>query len=266
MYRATYNIYIISMINIISLLCLIDISNVVFVICRRSEFIGCLTILVKDVLMKNIEGSFMLQPQCCLTKPVPLALELDEKPTVQETFPQNHQTIEEENNLLKYLELSSLKSSAESGGRTPFTLTRTITKQPEEPFGFEIAWTKPPKINSIKSPSGLQKGDYIIFVEETNVVSLSKEEILKLIQNQGDSLTLEIFRPVDRINSKEIIENLALQNTPVNCRNASSLNLDKLKRKTIVGLPPTTPTSRKSCNFKHPKVCFQPTVGNGVIV
>ena len=232
--------------------------------CRRSEFIGCLTILVQDVLQANIKGSFKLQPQTSLTKPTPLIAEVDERlAKIEETFLQIQEG-SEENDLLKYLELSSFKNSLNSEGRTPFTLTKSIMKLPEEAFGFEISWTKPPKVNSVKNLSVLRKGDYIIFVGETNIVTMPKDEIIELIRKQENCLTLEIFRPIEKINSKEMIERLASQNTPVSCRNASSLNLDNLKRK--VNDLPDTPKSHKPCNFKQPKICFQPTIGSGVIV
>jgi hypothetical protein len=204
----------------------------------------------------------MLQPQSCLAKPVPLLLEVDEKLTkIEETF---HQIQEgkDDNALLQYLELSDIKNYLNSNGRTPFTITKTITKQDDDTFGFEISWTKPPRINSVKNylqSCGLNKGDFIIFVGEINIVTMPKEEIISLIRNQENCLTLEIFRPIERINSKEIIDKLASQSTPV----ASSLSFDASKRKAN---DLTTPKSRKSCLFKQPKICFQPTVGSGVIV
>jgi PDZ domain len=227
---------------------------------RRSEFIGCLTVPVKNILENNIVGSFMLQPQSNLVKPIPLIPEVDEKLTkIEETF---HQIQEgkDDNALLQYLELSDIKNFLNSNGRTPFTLTKTITKQEDDTFGFEISWTKPPKINSVRNCCGLQKGDFIIFVGETNIVTMPKEEIISLIRKQVNSLTLEVFRPIERINSKEIIDKLALQSTPI----ASSLSFDNAKRK--ASDLTETPKSRKSCLFKSPKVCFQPTIGSGVIV
>lgn len=205
----------------------------------------------------------MLQPQSCISKLIPLIPEIDEKLSkIEETF---HQIQEgkDENALLQYLELSDSKSFLNSKGRTPFTLTKTMVKQDDDTFGFEISWTKPPKINSVKNhlqSCGLQKGDFIIFVEETNIVTMPKEEIINLIRNQNNCLTLEIFRPIERINSKEIIDKLALQNTPI----ASCLSFDSINRKT--NDLTDTPKSRKSCLFKQPKICFQPTIGSGVIV
>lgn len=209
----------------------------------------------------------MLQPQSCLSKPNPVIPEVDEKLSkIEETF-QQIQDGKDDNEVLKYLELGNFKNCSNSDGRTPFTLTKTITKQPDDTFGFEISWTKPPKINSLKNPLqcfGLRKGDYIIFVGEVNIVTMPKEEIIDLIREHDSTLTLEIFRPIERTNSKEMIERLASQNTPVACRNTSSSSLESLKRKAIELTE--TPKGRKSCLFKQPKICFQPTIGSGVIV
>lgn len=214
------------------------------------------------MLEKNIEGSFMLQPQSCLTKPSPLKTEFDEKfSTIEETF-QQIQDGTDESTLLKYLELSSFKSCPNSEGRTPFTITKTISKQADGTFGFEISWTKPPKINSVKEnleKYGLNKGDFIIFVGDTNIVTRPKMEIIELIRKHDGCLVLEIFRPVEKLNSKEIIDMLAAQSTPV-----AGLTLNSLKR--TADSISDTPKSRKSCHFKQPKICFQPTVGSGVIV
>lgn len=205
----------------------------------------------------------MLQPQSCLAKPIPLIPEIDEKLSkIEETL---HQIQEgrDDNALLQYLELSDIKSFSNSKGRTPFTLTKIMRKQEDDTFGFEISWTKPPKINSVKNQvesCGLQKGDFIIFVGETNIVTMPKEDIINLIRKQENCLTLEIFRPIERVNSKELIDKLASQNTPV----VSSLSFDKVKQRT--NDLTDTPKSRKSCLFKQPKICFQPTIGSGVIV
>lgn len=208
----------------------------------------------------------MLQPQSCLSKPVQLIPEVDEKLSkIQETFQQIHEE-KDENILLKHLELNNVKNFIRPEGRTPFTLTAVITKQSDGVFGFEISWGKPPKIISLRElslSSGLKKGDYIIFVGESNIVTMPKEEVIELIRRQGNNLTLEVFRPIDRLSSKDIIDNLAAQNTPVAFKNTSSLSLE-LKRK--VSDLEETPKNRMLCNFKQPKICFQPTVGSGVIV
>lgn len=208
----------------------------------------------------------MLQPQSCLTKPAPLQPEAEEKLSkIEETFQQISEQ-KNDNMLLRYLELSSYKGNANLNGRTPFTMTRTIVKQTDESFGFEISWSKPPKINSVKEnseQSGLVKGDYIIFVGDTNIVAMPKEEVISLIKNQGNSLILEIFRPVEKVTSREIIDSLAAQSTPVVFKKASRLSIDP-RRKT--NDQADTPKTHKPCHFKQPKICFQPTIGSGVIV
>lgn len=233
---------------------------------RRSEFIGCLSILIQNVLDRDIEGSFMLQPQYCLNKPLPLVPEVEEKlAKIEETF----QQISEEKNdniVLKYLELSSSRGNTNLNGRTPFTMTRTIVKQVDETFGFEISWSKPPKINSVKEnsiQSGLLKGDYIIFVGDTNIVAMPKESVVDLIKSQGHSLVLEIFRPTEKETCRQIIDSLASQSTPVAFKKASRLSIDPRRK---ANDQTDTPKTHKPCHFKQPKICFQPAVGSGVIV
>ncbi|XP_039287926.1 uncharacterized protein LOC111053522 [Nilaparvata lugens] len=85
------------------------------------------------------------------------------------------------------------------GGRTPFTTTRKLCRKPGTSFGFSIAWTHPPRIERVESglpadQAGLRPGDYVIFVDKTNVVTLQEEEILKLIKSCGNQLILEVYR------------------------------------------------------------------------
>jgi C-terminal processing protease CtpA/Prc len=42
--------------------------------------------------------------------------------------------------------------------------------------------------------AGLRPGDYVIFVEKFNVVTMPEEEILHVIRSCGNQLTLEIYR------------------------------------------------------------------------
>lgn len=250
---------------------------------------------MKNVLENNISGTFQLQPQSSFTKPLQLIPDTEGKTTkaeeklpkfetksseyvkrlsnLEENLPkvdENLSKIEEtflhlqngkdENELLQYLELNDIESCNNSSGRTPFTLTKTIFKQADNTFGFEISWTKPPKINSIRSHldnNDLRKGDFIIFVGEINIVTMPKDEIISLIRKEDENLTLEIFRPIAKINSKDLIDRLAAQNTPI----VSDSNKTPVTNELI-----ETPKSRKSFLFKQPKICFQPTIGSGVIV
>lgn len=119
-----------------------------------------------------------------------------------------HQCDADENLFLRFLELeppvtdnqSSQQSSLGKGnGRTPFTITKKLVKSPENGFGFSIVWTHPPRIESVESglsaeKCGILPGDYVIFIDKYNVVTMPELDILNLIRTQGNTLALEIFR------------------------------------------------------------------------
>ncbi|XP_017064198.1 uncharacterized protein LOC108103296 isoform X1 [Drosophila eugracilis] len=84
-------------------------------------------------------------------------------------------------------------------GRTPFTITKRLTRTEERGFGFSIVWTHPPRVEKIEAGlsadrCGILPGDYVIFVDKHNVVTMPEADVLNLIRSQGSSLTLEIFR------------------------------------------------------------------------
>lgn len=88
------------------------------------------------------------------------------------------------------------------GGRTPCTVTRRLIRQNaanQVPWGFSLSWGRPPRVERVDpaSPaerSGLRPGDHVVFVDTTNVVTRSREEILGLIQAATNQLILEIYR------------------------------------------------------------------------
>lgn len=84
-------------------------------------------------------------------------------------------------------------------GRTPFTMTKKLTRTAERGFGFSIVWTHPPRVEKIEpglsaDRCGILPGDYVIFVDKHNVVTMPEADVLNLIRSQGSNLTLEIFR------------------------------------------------------------------------
>ncbi|XP_033246938.1 uncharacterized protein LOC108164652 isoform X1 [Drosophila miranda] len=84
-------------------------------------------------------------------------------------------------------------------GRTPFTMTRRLTRTEERGFGFSIVWTHPPRVEKVEAGMsadrcGILPGDYVIFVDKHNVVTMPEADVLNLIRSQGSTLTLEIFR------------------------------------------------------------------------
>ena len=117
-----------------------------------------------------------------------------------------HQCDADENLFLRFLELdppsdTQSKQSSKSNvtGRTPFTITKKLVKSPEFGFGFSIVWTHPPRVEKVETglsaeKSGILPGDYVIFIDKYNIVTMPELDILNLIRSQSNSLVLEIFR------------------------------------------------------------------------
>jgi hypothetical protein len=129
-----------------------------------------------------------------------------------------HQCDADENLFLRFLELdppatdtqSRQSSLGKSNGRTPFTITKKLVKSPETGFGFSIVWTHPPRIEKVESAlsaekSGILPGDYVIFIDKYNIVTMPELDILNLIRTQGNTLILEIFRRPTRQGSVKIV-------------------------------------------------------------
>lgn len=94
---------------------------------------------------------------------------------------------------------SSVASTNSQNGRTPFTITKKLTRTAEKGFGFSIVWTHPPRIEKVEPGLSADRvsiypGDYVIFVDKHNVVTMPEMDILNLIKSQGNTLVLEIFR------------------------------------------------------------------------
>lgn len=123
-----------------------------------------------------------------------------------------HQCDADENLFLRFLELDPPLSPTQSNnsrrqssvkaptlGRTPFTITKKLQKVAEKGYGFSIVWTHPPRIEKVETglsaeKAGILPGDYVIFIDKYNIVTMPELDILNLIRTQGSTLTLEIFR------------------------------------------------------------------------
>ncbi|XP_035907050.1 uncharacterized protein LOC118509900 isoform X2 [Anopheles stephensi] len=86
-----------------------------------------------------------------------------------------------------------------SAGRTPFTITKRLARTGDRGFGFSIVWTHPPRVEKVESGlsadrAGILPGDYVVFVDKHNVVTMPEQDVLNLIRTQGNTLLLEIFR------------------------------------------------------------------------
>ncbi|XP_058835219.1 uncharacterized protein LOC131692276 isoform X2 [Topomyia yanbarensis] len=129
-----------------------------------------------------------------------------------------HQRDADENLFLRFLELdpplesggvpatprrSSISSNKPNAGRTPFTITKRLTRVADKGFGFSIVWTHPPRVEKVESglsaeKAGILPGDYVVFVDKHNVVTMPELDVLNLIKTQGNTLLLEIFRRPQR--------------------------------------------------------------------
>lgn len=131
-----------------------------------------------------------------------------------------HQCDADENLFLRFLELDPPPTDTQSrqsslgksnvNGRTPFTITKKLVKSPEHGFGFSIVWTHPPRIEKVEpvlsaEKSGILPGDYVIFIDKYNIVTMPELDILNLIRTQGNTLILEIFRRPTRQGSIKMI-------------------------------------------------------------
>lgn len=121
-----------------------------------------------------------------------------------------HQQDADENLFLRFLELDPLPEQSgrrqsaslsykNSNGRTPFTISKRLARIGDRGFGFSIVWTHPPRVEKIETglsaeKAGMLPGDYIVFVDKHNVVTMPEPDVLNLIKAQGGTLLVEIFR------------------------------------------------------------------------
>ncbi|CAL7948000.1 unnamed protein product [Xylocopa violacea] len=181
---------------------------------RRSELLGCMTLPLplsqdKEATWhpleagtgRNTSAPYAGLPQDCGVSP----------PLSKDGEPDNNNSGAEDLTYLRHLELEPIDpltglplhpGFTARGGRTPCTVTRRLIRQTaanQVPWGFSLSWGRPPRVERVDpgSPaerSGLRPGDHVVFVDMTNVVTRSREEILALIQTATNQLILEVYR------------------------------------------------------------------------
>ncbi|XP_046416485.1 uncharacterized protein LOC124177759 isoform X1 [Neodiprion fabricii] len=182
---------------------------------RRSELLGCMTLPLplsqdKEATWHPLEvgsGRNSSTPYSGVTQDCGVT-----PPVAKEGDPDNNNSGSEDLTYLRHLELEPLDpltgqplhpGFAARGGKTPCTTTRKMTRpstsQQQVPWGFSLSWGKPPKVERVDNGSpaeraGLRSGDYVVFIETTNVVTKPREEILALIQRATNQLLLEVYR------------------------------------------------------------------------
>lgn len=302
---------------------------------------------VKALATKEINGSYKLQPQSCLTTPVPaIAMGENSQSSVDEvisidegaaigaadqsstysTIPLSkkaiHQRDADENLFLRFLELDPPADAAVSGstaaaigtgssnntatipangtpdqrrkstyrpssGRTPFTITKRLARSSDKGYGFSIVWTHPPRIEKVEAglsadKAGIVPGDFVIFVEKHNVVTMPEMDILNLIRSQGNQLTIEIFRrssqtrPTNGLSSKMVSgrrQSLNFSNNQMMVDQATSKQAAAVAAAMLEPRPSTACSNDVSYSIENtkrrlnlPQVTFSKEVGTGVIV
>ncbi|CAB3229330.1 unnamed protein product [Arctia plantaginis] len=80
-------------------------------------------------------------------------------------------------------------------------------KTDDEGFGFSVRGDAPVVIagveaNSLAEIGGMREGDFIISIGDTDVKWSSHEEVVRLIQQAGDTLTMKLATPMDKSSLK----------------------------------------------------------------
>uniref|UniRef100_A0A182KGA1 PDZ domain-containing protein n=1 Tax=Anopheles christyi TaxID=43041 RepID=A0A182KGA1_9DIPT len=133
-----------------------------------------------------------------------------------------------------------------SSGRTPFTITKRLARTGDRGFGFSIVWTHPPRVEKVETGlsadrAGILPGDYVVFVDKHNVVTMPEQDVLNLIRTQGNTLLLEIFR------RPQSTGGLQLPNRTNGVRNMSSGQASLSNLGGIINSTANITTSNASC-------------------
>ncbi|CAH2056898.1 unnamed protein product, partial [Iphiclides podalirius] len=107
----------------------------------------------------------------------------------------------------KVIEYEDYHEEKKAAGRRKEPLRRVASEfdvaAKEEGFGFSVRGDAPVLIaavepNSLADIGGMREGDFIISIGETDVKWSSHEEVVRLIQQAGESLTLRLATPMDK--------------------------------------------------------------------
>lgn len=62
-----------------------------------------------------------------------------------------------------------------------------LVRNADQGFGFSVVWTRPPRVERVEAGraaerAGLLPGDYLVFVDRSNVVTMPESQVLTLIK------------------------------------------------------------------------------------
>ncbi|XP_031778975.1 uncharacterized protein LOC100680007 isoform X2 [Nasonia vitripennis] len=194
---------------------------------RRSELLGCMTLPLplsqdKEATWHPLEAGSGRNSSAAPASSAYSGVEgrgsvvisppLSKDGAGSESLDNNNSTAGDDLTYLRHLELEPIDpltglplhpGFTARGGRTPCTTTRRLVRPAananQVPWGFSLSWGRPPRVERVDpgSPaerSGLRPGDYVVFVESTNVVTQPRDDILELIQTATNQLILEVYR------------------------------------------------------------------------
>ncbi|XP_037781086.1 uncharacterized protein LOC119577575 [Penaeus monodon] len=193
---------------------------------KRSEFLGCMSFSVAHISNKRVHGWFRLltetlgrrkhfavsflnattSGETSKSKMEEVLILDDNQPPTTAHDPTKHRDRLDVNTTGLNLNENELVGSnniqqqqqQQPKGQTPYTITVTVVRG-NQGFGFSVAWTKPPRVERVEpglpaEQAGLKPGDYIIFVGQFNVVKYEEEQVLDIIRDSGDVLSMEVYR------------------------------------------------------------------------
>lgn len=256
---------------------------------------------ISSIIAKEVNGSYKLQPQSGLTTPIDpvlvsehLQTSIDDATGIDEDgvaylpdqsvlgavttpMPNLAQQKFVDNSLFQRF-LSEGKTKTETihqppkTGQTPLTITKQLIQNDSMGYGFSILWTHPPRIEKVEPGlsadiAGLLPGDFVIFIDTHNIVTMAEEKVLELIRSQNGQLNLEIYRQPGIRPSNDLKNYLARLTINGNfrvapsrgdiCRDAASLKICSNASFSI---------ESSSHKKRSPHVAFSEDVGQGVIV
>ncbi|XP_037038236.1 uncharacterized protein LOC119075781 [Bradysia coprophila] len=255
---------------------------------KRSEFLGCMSFPIRSIVTE-LSGSYKLQPQSCLTAPIPavlsdvmMAQSADEMITSASTLNSDSFAIPlsrkgifqrdaDEHLFLRFLELDTNDDDAADDpfkpkGRTKFTITKNLVKTDDQGYGFSIVWTHPPRIEKVETGlpaqrGGIEPGDYVVFVDKHNVVTMPETDILNLIRTLGNAMSLEVFRRSNESFGGKCVK----ARIPSMAVCGSEPMVDSITPRPL-SMPCSSVSYAIESVKRLPQVAFSKDIGHGVIV
>lgn len=250
---------------------------------------------IGHIIAKELNGSYKLQPQSCLTAPIEPILVTEQllaasthdgtsiedgitylaDQSLTECVPSNRQVshqqlcddplfqrfLDEGETSEKNIPAIMLPPPPIVMGQTPLTVSKQLIQNDLSGYGFSILWTHPPRIEKVEPRlsadiAGLLPGDSVIFVGVHNIVTMAETQVLHLIRSQNGVLNLEIYRQAGQRPSNDLKNYLA----------RLKINEQRTAITPVKTCSTALFTAESSARKRNPQIAFSEDVGQGVIV